>query len=401
MLLRVITKEDLKELLEGQRGPVLSLYMPTQRVAVEPEENSLRLKNLLRTTEQTLLDEGLRRPEAHELLDPLKRLLGDSNFWLHQLEGLAVFRTRGSMTHFRLPVDVPEISVYEEHPYVRPLFPAMYPQGHFFVLALSQNAVRLFEATRFGAREVEIGGLDIPRDLAEALRYDDLQKPELQHHPTTGPGRAPIGEASPPGAPEGRRHGFHGHGESGEGLKTQIREWLQRVDAELSKTLIHAGESPLMVAGVDFMRAIYREVNSYPALLEEGIDGNPDLFSDADVFEGARPHIKNYFARDLDSALDRFGSLRSDDRASTDLRTIIEAAGGGRVDTLFMRDRETVWGTFNEETRELNVHSERSAHDIDLLDLTARTTFMAAGAVYELDTAPLFESSPVAATFRY
>jgi len=401
MPLRVITKDDLKELIGEQRGPVLSLYVPTERVAVEPEENSLRLKNLLRSTEMKLLDKGLRRPEVRDLLDPLKRFLGDSHFWLHQLEGLALFRTRGWLTQFRLPVDVPEISIYEEHPYVRPLFPALFPQGHFFVLGLSQNAMRLFEASRFGAREIDIGGLDAPRNLTEALRYDDLQKPELQHHPTTGPGRAPTGEASPLGAPEDRRHGFHGHGESGEGQKTQIREWLQRVDAELSKTLIHAGESPLMVAGVDFMRALYREVNTYPDLLEEGIDGNPDLFSDADVYENARPHIENYFARDLDSALDRFGSLRSDDRASTDLRTIIDAAGGGRVDTLFLRDRETVWGTFNEETRELDVHRERRAHDIDLLDLAARTTFMAAGAVYELEPAPLFESSPVAATFRY
>jgi hypothetical protein len=401
MLLRVITKDDLKELIDGQQGPVLSLYLPTERVAVEPEENSLRLKNLLRSTERELLDEGLRRPEVSDLLDPLKRLLGDSNFWLHQLEGLALFRTRGSLTQFRLPVDVPEISIYEDHPHVRPLFPALFPHGHFFVLALSQNAMRLFEATRFGAREIDIGGLDVPRNLVEALRYDDLQKPQLQHHPTTGPGRAPIGEASPPGAPEGRRHGFHGHGESGEGQKTQIRGWLQSVDAELSKPLIHAGESPLILAGVDFLRALYREVNTYPALLKEGIDGNPDLFSDADVFENARPHIENYFARDLDSALDRFGSLRSDDRASTDLRTIIDAAGGGRVDTLFLRERETVWGTFNEETRELDVHSDRNAHSIDLLDLAARTTFMAPGAVYELENAPIFESSPVAATFRY
>jgi hypothetical protein len=401
MLPKVITKEELKELLEEQRGPVLSLYLPTQRVVVEPEENSLRLKNLLRSAENLLLEAGRRRPEVDELLDPLKRLLRDSNFWRHQLEGLALFRTSGSLTQFRLPVDIPEISVYEQHPHVRPLFPALFPRGHFFVLALSQNAMRLFEATRFGAREIDTSGLDAPRSLADALRYDDLQKPELQHHPTTGPGRAPIGAASAPGSAEGRRHGFHGHGESGEGQKTQIREWFNQLYAELSKALIHAGESPLMLAGVDYLRALYREANSYPALLEEGIDGNPDLFSDADIFERARPHIEGFFAKDLESAFDEIGSLGSDGRASTDLRTIIDAADAGRVETLFLRDGETVWGTFNEESRNVDVHDVKAEGDVDLLDLAARKTFLAAGAVYEVQEAPVFQASPVAARFRY
>jgi hypothetical protein len=402
MLPKVITKEDVKELIEDQREPVLSVYMPMERVVVEPEENSLRLKNMLRTASELLLDKGKRRPEVDELLDPIRRLLGDSNFWRHQLEGLALFRTNGSFTQFRLPVDVPETCIYEPQPHVRPLFSALFPQGHFFVLALSQNALRLFEATRFGAREVDTGGLDVPHSLAEALRYDDLQKPELQHHPTTGPGRAPIGEASPPGSPGGqRRHGFHGHGESGEGQKTQIKEWFLQLDSVLSKALVHAGESPLMLAGVDFIRALYREVNNYPVLLADGIDGNPDQFGDGDIFERARPVIERYFGKDLDSAYEKFGSLESDGRASTDLHAIVDAADSGRVDTLFLRGQETTWGTFNEETRAVEVHNDKAAGDVDLLDLAARKTFMAAGTVYQVAEAPVLQSSSAAATFRY
>ena len=53
---------------------------------------------------------------------------------------------------------------------IRPLLPLLGGDGQYYVLALSQDHVRLFEGTREGVCEVDVDA--VPQGLAEALKYD-------------------------------------------------------------------------------------------------------------------------------------------------------------------------------------------------------------------------------------
>ena len=57
--------------------------------------------------------------------------------------------------------------------------------GAFFVLALSQGSVRLFEGSRDGIRELDLA--DIPTSLRDAVGYDYEQR-SLQFHTGAGAG---------------------------------------------------------------------------------------------------------------------------------------------------------------------------------------------------------------------
>jgi hypothetical protein len=396
----LITPAALRELLEAGGPPALSCYFPTARAAVQPEENSLHLKNALGAAADALEGKGLRRPEIVEFLEPLRDLLDDDPFWRHQSEGLALFRTDGYFAYFHLPHETSEALEVGPAFVVKPLFPALWPRGHFYVLALSHNSVRLLQATRHGARELDLSDLGIPTSLDEALRYDDLQKPEMQHHPTTGPGRAPIGRADTESGPAGREHGFHGHGESGEGEKTQLRRYLQEVDSGVSR-LLGAESAPLVLAGVDYVRAMYKEVSNYPDIAPDGVSGSPDRVANERLHELALPVIETMQRADLDAARDAYGSLQAHGRAASDLPTILEASHDGRVETLFVRDDAVGWGSFDTTARTLSRHADRSEGDVDLFDLVARQTFANAGTVYVLPADDMIRSAEVAATFRY
>jgi hypothetical protein len=393
-----LTHDDLRGLLVERKGPAVSIFLPTERVAVAAEQNSVRLKNLIGRASERLAARRLRKTDACALLAPLKGLISDATFWRRRLDGLAVFRTPDLFAAHRLPFATDELVVVGEHLHTKPLLPALI-EGHYYVLALSQGAVRLLRATRYGVEEIDLQGLGIPQNLAEALRYDDLQKPELQHHPTMPPGgRAEAGPASAGRGGGRRRHAFHGHGEGGEDLKVEILRYFHGVDAGISRLL--AGErAPLVLAGVDFLHPLYRQASSYQFILERGLEGNPEQLSAAQLHERTLPLVEEHFRAPLQAARARYGNAVGTGLTSSDLPEVLVGAHGGRVDSLWLRRGEESWGRFDAASGAVATSPEQA--DEDLFDLAARQTILHRGHVWLVDPEDMPAAEGCAALFRY
>lgn len=399
----LVTRSKLDDLLQLQ-GDVLSIYHPTEKVAVEPEENSLHLKNLVASAAESLSARGLRRPEIDSFLEPIEQLLDDRDFWQHQWSGLALFRTADRFVFFRTPYRVPELVRFDSAPIVKPLLPSVWPHARFYVLALSQDQVRLLHCTRYRWRAVDLSLLDVPLSLEEALRYDDLQKPDSQHHPVTGPGRGETGRADT--GEGGRKQAFHGHGESGEGQKTQIRRWFTTLDSGLQKVL-RAETAPLIVASVEYVYGLFSEVTDYKGLLHDRIQGNVELLRDEELHEQALPIIEGRTRSELDELRERFGSGAPRDLASSDPHDILTAATDGRVDTLFLRGDQVQLGNYDPAGRTVQVFFEGDAVDrpedggVDLHEIAARLVIQSSGSVYVLGPEEMPGDRPMSALFRY
>ncbi len=72
--------------------------------------------------EKNLLEYGVRRPDALELLRPAQDLLLDSVFWQHPSEGLAIFISKESSRIYRLPIRFDEVVVVGKGFYVEPIY---------------------------------------------------------------------------------------------------------------------------------------------------------------------------------------------------------------------------------------------------------------------------------------
>ncbi|MGH2813280.1 MAG: hypothetical protein ACRDI1_11305 [Actinomycetota bacterium] len=396
---QVINGDELRALLAHESQPVISIFQPTVRAVVEPEENSLHLKDLLPAALKALQDTGMRAPAARELLAPMHALLEDRDFWRHQLEGLGLFRTPDLFRHYRLPVTVRELVFVGAEPHVKPLVATLFPTTRFFILALSQNSVRLLDCSRYAVHEVDLSQLDFPRNLTEALTYDDLQKPELQHHPTTGPGRAREGKAAVGGAKRGRRHAFHGHGESGEDHKDQLRRYFDAVDDGLWPVL--RGETaPLILAAVDYLHPIYRAITRYQHVAEKGLMGNPDRARNEELHKEALELIEADNRAGLERLNDRFATSAARGLASADLGHVLKAAGEGRVEVAMVRGDVERWGTFSPTEGSVEPSEEQTPGTVDLLDLACRTTILHRGEAYVLDPEEV-PGPDAAAIFRY
>jgi hypothetical protein len=383
--MNVPSREDLKILIEKPEGWSVSIYMPTHRALPEIKQDEIRFKNLLREAGQKLRVAGIRSPDAKKLLEPGTALLKNKPFWQHQADGLAVFISSGLFYHYRVPLTFDALLVVTDRFHIKPLLPLFGYQGPFYILALSQNEVRLFQCTRYSVKEMDVG--NAPRSLSEALKYDDPEK-QLQFHTRT------------PAASGERAAMFHGQGAGKDDAKENIMRFFQQLGQGLHTTL-GKETAPLVLAGVEYLLPIYREASSYPYLMEQGIVGNPEALKPEDLHQQAWGIVEPYFLKAQEEGMAKYRQLAGSERSSKSIREIVPAAYAGRVDTLFVALGVQQWGFVDPDSRTVHLHDEPEPGDEDLLDFAAVRTYLSGGNVYALKPGEMPDEAPLAAIFRY
>jgi len=379
----MITRAVLDELIGLDLRPAVSILMPTHRAGPEIRQDPIRLKDLLREVERQLEDRGLAANEISRLVGPGHDLVADRAFWRHQEDGLALYAAPNFFRSYHAPQPFRELAVVSERFHVTQIFPLLSIDRHFYVLALSQKDIRLIEATRTTAAELDLG--DLPRTLSEAVLSDTPEQGLQQHLGTVvGGSRGAV---------------FHGYDPGLDDHKESIREFFHRIDRGI-RPLLSDRTAPLVLAGVDFLLPIYREANTHPGLLAKGVLGNPETLSVAALqsraWELVRPHLEAAQA----ARADRYQDLVGTGRASADLPTVLRAAFEGRVNELFVAPAQR-WGAFEPGSGAVSLRDRPGGMAEDLLNLAAIYTFQRSGTVHVLDGQHVPGGGEIAATFRY
>ena len=385
--METVTIEELRELAQHSQDPSISIFMQTYRAGRETQQGPVRLRNLLREAENQLQQRGMRPPDMAAILQPAQELAEDALFWQHQQDGLALYLAAGDFHTYRLPYAVDEQLVIDSTYYFKPVLPFFTNNGRYYILAISQDQVRLFEGTRYSVQQMDLPQ-GTPGSLEEALQFDDQEK-QLQFHTGTAQG--------------GMRAGmFHGHGQGDEVQKERIERYLNLVDAGL-KPWYNRLQAPFVLAGVDYLLPIYRKVSEYKNVLPEGVTGNPENLRAEELQAQVWPLVEPYFRQELETVIEQYHQLAGSGKAAHDLTEVVPAAYFGRVDSMIVAVDVQVWGEFDAATGVLKRHAaeKQSESDIALLDAAAMQTLLNGGGVYGLPLAEMPADSPVAAVFRY
>lgn len=386
----LLSVEELKTLVEQSNGPCVSIYMPTVKGGSEVQQNPIRFKNLMRDAEERLVAQGMRDTEAVELLTPAQQELDKDEFWQNQNDGLAVFIAPGLLRYYCLPLAFKEFVAVTEQFHLKPLLPALTGDGQFYVLALSQQDIRLFECTRHSVKEIELE--DVPKNIDKALLYDETAQDGQFRISTSKGGTNNAFQKSGT---------FHGQGSPDRDKHQEdILQFFHMVDQGLQKYLCDKS-APLVLAGVEYLFPLYREANAYNHLVDEGITGNPKLLEPEDLQAKAWEIVEPLFSQAKQEAIDHYKELTPTGRASNDLKEVVPAAYYGRVEELFVAVGVQQWGCFNPETSTIDIHSDAEPGDRDLLDAAAVQTILNGGTVYAVEPEKVPDKAPVAAVFRY
>jgi len=193
---------------------------------------------------------------------------------------------------------------------------------------------------------------------------------------------------------------FHGQGAPDNDEKGTLLRYFQKLDKGVQELLANE-QAPLVLAAVDYLLPIYQEANSYPYLVQEGIEGNPDELGEKELHEKAWAIVRPRFLQEREEAVRRFKQVANTDRASDNLAEIVPAAYYGRVETLFVVPDHSQWGTFDPATNEVHLYQDTMPGGQDLLDLAATHSLLNDGNIYAVGPERMPTDASLAALFRY
>lgn len=385
-------KTEIEPLLAAYEGPCVSFFLPTSSLGGhEIQTEPFILRNLLDQATAQLAAQGMSTSQIEHLLAPVSAVATpNKEFWRYQGNGLAFFVAPQVCMAYRLPLTLPELVVIEQRFYLRPLLPIIDSSESFYVLALSQNAVRLFQGTHYQMTELAL--TDTPTSLAEALRYDEFER-SLQLHSVGSSGG------------QGRRAAiFHGQGIAGDEalVHTNLVQFFHAVERAVTSRLART-HAPLVLAGVDADQGLYRQVNHYSHLIECGIPGNYDQVPSGALHEPAWAIVTPYFQQARNRALARYRQLagQGDGHTVTEIKNVVLAAVYHQVDTIFATPTSQIWGRFVPEGHQVVIHKEAEPGDEELVNLAVVYTLQNNGAAYVVEPEQMPEPTPVTAILRH
>ncbi|WP_313757391.1 hypothetical protein [Tissierella sp.] len=385
----ILTRKKFEELINSEEEWCISIYMPTCRMGADIKQNPIRYKQCIREAEDKLFNMGLSKSEVGNILQSASNLIDETTFWQNQTEGLAIFITPDKISYYHLPFEVKDQVVISDKFYTKPLLPLFTTDGQFYILALSKNEVRLFKASRQTVKEIVME--DAPRSV-EDMKVDDDPRTKLQIRTAN-----PISSSS-------LSYNIASQGQAVENDfdKNELARYFRAIDESLNK-LNKGEEIPLVLAGVEYLIPIYKEISKYPNIVDEFIKGNPEILYGDDLQKMAWEIMEPKFLKIQELAEAKYNQFsgQKNGLSSKSLRKILSQAYNGQIETLFIANGIHQWGRFNPDNNKVDFHEEQNIENEDLIDRAATLTISRGGTVYVVEPDKVPDGGTVAAILRY
>ena len=208
------TLPEIRALIPLRADACVSIYVPTTPQTQHVGASRIAFANLSRSALKQLEAAGLDKRRIAKLEAELAGLGEDDDFWSLQANSLAVLATPDSIRTFRLATTLSDTVEVSDRFHLKPLLRAIAFPQHAYVLALSENHVRLVEMfPDMPAVTVRVPGL--PDSAADA-----------------------VGRASVNNLTQGTRIG------NAQGQTVLLRQYARKVDSAM-RAVLSGRETPL------------------------------------------------------------------------------------------------------------------------------------------------------------
>jgi hypothetical protein len=387
--MKIFNRDEFIALSKKEANLFISIYSPTSRRSTDAyQKDILTFKNTLSEIEKKLMEEEVHSPiEINRILEPAKSLINQFSFWQHNSDMLAVFLYDGEIEIYKLPlaIDTPNFFVGSK-PMLLPMLPELADDGHYYILLLNLNQIRLYEATRNVVQEILID----PEKVAVSFTAEEDEADKEKNLQAQGR----VGNA---GAM------YHGHGSgSDEEKKVTILNYFHRM-TNMLEPMLNSNPLPLVLAGVDYLIPIFNEASKYGHIYERHVSG---AFTGKDMMalhQKSWELIEPLFANARKRRKESFQALKVKGQASSNDQTkIIKAAFTGAVETLLVnREHHHLFGYYDNENHQVNIIENQQEGAHCLIDEAASKVIASNGKVYLTAVEDMPEDSQVAAVFRY
>lgn len=360
-----MNQQDVRLLQQITGYPCLTITLPTHRTSPENQQDSLRLKNLVKEATNRLVSEFGKR-EVEALLKRLDYLTGTIDFRF-TLDGLALFVNQDFARAFRLPFQIKEKVVIGETFFTRDLVYALNHSMRYWVLVLSEKPTRLYEGFNHELTEVEEAGFPMVHE---------------------GPG----GEAPLPGGFGIKKSAYRDE---------KHRQFFRKVDEAL-KPFLAADPLPLIVVGVDRYLAFFDEVSAHTKAVIGTVAGNHDKTSPHELGELVQPLVDQHRDARRREALDQLGRAVGERKFVSTVGEVWRMSREGRGDLLLVEEDFHYPGRLDESGVLIRAEDPNAPNAMeDAVDDIIETVLNKQGRVIFVENGKLGEHQHIAMTLRF
>ena len=314
-----LTPDTVKDILQGNGAPCISLFMQTEQKGPGVQQNSIRFKNLLTQAKRKIEDAGHKRALGDQVEAARKSMLEDWNFWQHQRQGLAVFLREQGAAYVRCEHPLENRVEISSEPVITPLVHEIQQSTDFFLVVVSRKACRVIRGNQATAEQVDLP--DLPESLEAISPAEQGRGFDLHSFRTDRPAGS-GGETATP----------HGHERPDD--DEMIRRYLRMIDDQV-EDVVPGKETPVVFCGVKELFAMYRDVTQLKSLYGESVEGNFDRSTVGELHHIAWPVVSRAISQRLQHDLDRLD--RADGQhVLHEFNEIVRAAELRAIDTLFV-----------------------------------------------------------------
>lgn len=373
---------DLKGLLDA-RGPCLSVYAPLALSRSDEGQYELRWKECIKRLESEVEARGT---EPRRLLESI------SDWWsIYQPDqaqgrGVAVFRSPDVFERIWLDEQPPERAVFGPHFYIRPLLPFLSRERIFYILALSQNDVRLLRCTAASSEQVALAG-GVPTS------FDAFMNEEKPDHVRDNRATAGPAAGSSKGVMFGTGAGIENHDEF-------LAHFFRQIDRALGETL-RDQHKPVVLAGVDYELALYRSLTRYPNIADDAVQGAPNSLKGGEMHARALAAIGKRTEEKIEHALEEYQRNVGGRLAIHGVKEVVMAAHDGRVRILLVSDSIERTGRVDEMAHTVKVRKDGAPEEEDLLNDASVQTILHGGEVLVAPNKKMPNGAALAAVLRF
>jgi hypothetical protein len=380
-----LSKMLFAELANYSATCCISIYLPTHKAGVEVNQqmDALAFKNALQKT-SVILREKMPIDQAEKILEPGYALLRNEGFWRKLSNGLAIFIADGFFKFIKMPIIPKEEILTNTSFYISQLIPLLASKEHFYLLVISKKQAKLFRADAFGMQFISIP--EMPNGIEDVVHLEEKEDQNLWRTGSSGDG----GGAN-----------YHGAGGGRPDDKTNVAVYLEEVDDTIWKEVLHNENAPLLLAGVEYLIPIYKQVTNYNFIWYDALTGNHEHDDVNTLFQQALAKMEPYFHERIIKALANYGNQSATKLTSSLPEEVIPAAHYAKVAHLFIQKDEHLWGKFDEQANVLALHANEEADDECMLDKAAIKTILNGGEVHILSKDKMPADSKIAALMRY
>lgn len=361
--------------------PCLSLYQPTHRHHPDKEQDLIRFRNLVKALEGSLRQK-YSTVDVRPLLEPFHKLAGNSHFWNHTLDGLAVLGSRAFFRVYRLQRPVPEAAIVAESFHLKPLMRILQSSDGYHILGLTRQKIRFFEGNRDVLDEVELPP-EIPQTSSDVSRGDSERS---------------LSVWAPAAGSEGVRFGV---GSKSDVEDRETERFFRAVDRAILEHYSRPSGLRLLLAGVPENIHFFRRISENPYLLEEGIEVHPDALTIEELRKRAWQLVEPHYLTRLAGLIEMFGAARARELGDEDLAIVARSAVAGRVSTLLVEAERHVGGRIDPVTGAIEFDDLADPEVDDLIDDLAELVLKNGGDVVVVPAERMPTRSGIAAIYRF